>query len=114
MEDATIIGQEKGIDAIGFGELAAGAGKVARQAGIDDADGDAGLVQGSDEGLVVRPGGFADDVDGLGTFNKALAQESKAGGVIGNGGRELHAGTTQIDGEFGDIGAEVDRRGEHG
>ena len=89
MKDATIIGQEKGIDAIGFGELAPGTGEVAGQAGINDADGDIGLMEESDKGLVVRSGGFADDMDGLGAFAEASAQESKAVGIIGDGGREL-------------------------
>jgi len=94
--------------------LAAGPGEVARQAGVDYADEEARLMQGGDELPVVRPGGFADDVDRCPAAGEGLDQGSITGGSVGDGGGNGDMGTSQIDGEFGNIGAEVDRRGEHG
>ncbi len=71
-------------------------------------------MQRGDERLVVRSRGFADDVDRLRATPDDLHQGSITGGVIGNGDGNGEMGTTQIDGELGDIGTEVDRRGEHG
>ena len=111
---AAIIGQHQGVDLVRLGELAAGPGEVTRQTGVDHTDEDARLVQGGDERPVVRPGGFADDVDRRRAAQQGLDQGSITGGGVGDGGGDGELGTTQIDGEFGDIGAEVDRRGEHG
>ena len=108
------IGEQQGVDGIGLGEPAAGAGKVARQPGIDHTDQDIRLVQGGDERPVVGPGGFADDVDRRRTFSDDFDQDTVTGGVIGDGGGDGEMGTAQIDGEFGDIGTDIDRRGEHG
>ena len=71
-------------------------------------------MQGRDQGLVVRPGGFADDVDRRRTPGEDLDQGAITSRVIGNEGGNDELGTAQVDGELGDIGAEVDRRGEHG
>ncbi len=109
-----VVGQQQGIDGVGLGELATGPGKITRKARVDHADGDGRLVQGGDKLPVVRPGGFADDVDRCPAAGEDLDQGSITGGVIGDGGGNGELGATQVDGGFGDIGAEVDRRGEHG
>ena len=59
-----LIGQHPGVEAVGFGENATGAGKVAHLAGIDDADGQAALVAMSHEGALIAAGGFAHEMDG--------------------------------------------------
>jgi len=111
---AAVIGQKKSVDPVGLGQLAAGAGEVTRQPWVDHAHPHARLVQRGDQRLVVRPGGFADDVDRRRAAAQDLHQGSMTGGVIGDGGGNGEMGTTQIDGKLGDIGTEVDRRGEHG
>ncbi len=78
-----VIGEQRGINGIGLGEFVAGAG----QTRVDHADRDSGLVQGRDEGLLVRPGGFADDVNRPRTLAEAFKQEPKTGCGSGDGTR---------------------------
>jgi len=56
-------GQNGGIDVIGLGALAGGAGEVTDAGGVQDADGHAGLMQCRDDVPFVTAGGFADNVD---------------------------------------------------
>jgi len=109
-----VVCEQQGIDAVGLGELAAGSGEVTRQTWIDHTDGNLGMVKRGGERLVVRPGGFADDVNRPRTAGSELDQGSITSRAIGDGVGNGEMGTTQIDGGLGDIGTEVDRRGEHG
>ena len=54
------VGQQAGIERIGFGALSAQLGKGVRWAGVDQADGKARLRQGQREGPPVGTGGFHD------------------------------------------------------
>ena len=62
LERCAIGRKHGGINGIGLGALALGAGEVADAASFNDADGQAGGVEGAHDGLFVTAGGFADDM----------------------------------------------------
>jgi hypothetical protein len=112
LKASAVVGEDGGIDGVGLGEVAAGAGVVADQAGVEAADGDAGLVEGLEEEVFVAAGGFADDVD-AGDLREVAEELAVAGaGVVVAGVLEDRMGT-EVEGEFGDVEAEMDGRG-HG
>ncbi len=55
------LGQQRGIDPIGFGAQGAGFGEVPHPRGFDNRHGDAGLVAGGHDGLLITARGFTDD-----------------------------------------------------
>ena len=85
---------------------AAGAGKVAPLAWIDDADGETLRVQVLGKAVLIAAGGFADDGKRRGERLDASAEIGKASGVIGDG--EDLVENSAIDGRRGDIGSEID------
>jgi len=109
----TVIDEHESIDFIGLGELAASPGEVAHLAGVDDTHGDAGLVQGSDEGPVVGAGRFANDVDGV--FGQELEQGSKAYRMVFDEIGQGEPRASDLEGVLGDIDTDqVDRVSNHG
>ena len=61
LHDFAKMGQDAGIDGIGFGQLPSAFGEVAHLACIDDDGRQARGQQGADRGLLIRAGGFEDD-----------------------------------------------------
>ena len=58
----TIIGQGGGVQRIGFGPFSLGFGGCADVSGVDDRDGDVGVVEGLGHGRLVAACGLADDM----------------------------------------------------
>lgn len=108
MQALAISGQEGGIDLIGLGPLAGGAGEVANPGGIQDADQDGGLMQGSHNVSFVTAGGFTDDLNG-GVSGQEFQELAMAGGGVG----QVVETTVQVELQvkLGDIQARVDNRG---
>ena len=67
LQGLAVGGEDGGINVIGLGALAGGAGEVPDAGGVQDADGHVGFMQCRDDVAFVTAGGFADDVSaGLG------------------------------------------------
>ena len=60
-DDFAEVGEDAGVDGVGFGELAGALGEVANLAGVDDDGGQLGREQGADGGFLIRAGGLEDD-----------------------------------------------------
>ncbi len=63
LEEPAIVGQDEGVNAVGFGEQATGPGKVTHLAGIDQRERDLLLVEGFQEWIFISAGGFTDHLD---------------------------------------------------
>jgi hypothetical protein len=109
--DAAVFGKDEGIEPIGFGQEATGAGQIADLARVDHTDGDAMSVEIRDEGSLITAA-FANDVHLAVGSGEAAAQEGEAGGRIGNG--EVLLLEVALDGGLGEVCAEIDKRRRHG
>ena len=108
---AAILGEDRGIDGIGFGPLALGAGEVADPGGFDNGDGEVGGLHRADHGLLIAAGGFADEV-GARVGPEQLEELGVTSAVIGEG-VEL-AGEVELQRKLGNIQADIeDRRVVH-
>lgn len=106
------VSQHPGIELISFGENAPGAGKVADLARVDDAYGNLLVVEKSNELVLVAAGGLTDHMDLVSLEPFGAGEElGKAAGVVGDG--ESLIKQTAINGRFGHIGAEINRRRRH-
>jgi len=110
----TVIGQGKSVDGVCFGEFTPCASEVAGLSRVDHTDNHLCVMEGGDEGFVVRPRRFTDDMNRRRTFAENFEQPSKPGWGIWDGGRQSEAGATQFDGILGNIRADVDRMSNHG
>jgi hypothetical protein len=63
LQGLTIGGEDGGINVIGLGPLAGGAGEVADAGGVQDADGHLNFVEGGNDVTFVTAGGFTDDLN---------------------------------------------------
>jgi len=63
MEGSAIGGQEGGVDGIGLGAQTLSVGKVAGAGRLNNADGDARLLQGTGGPLFIPPGGLTNDMN---------------------------------------------------
>src|ERR1017187_4199404 len=61
LEKLSVFGEGGATQPIRFGEQSLGAGKLAGMAGIEERDGQGGLVEGLQQEVFVTAGGFADD-----------------------------------------------------
>jgi hypothetical protein len=77
-------GEDLGIEAIGFGELAEAAGKVADLPGVDACDVEAGVKELNDDSSLVTAGGLNDDEAGA-EGTEPLDDLCDALGVVGTG-----------------------------
>jgi hypothetical protein len=114
METASVIGQDRRIDFIGLGQAILGAGKIARAAGVDHADGQAGGVERGDKIAVVPAGGLADDLHGTRGPREGLDQRAIARGGVGDGPGQGQLAAGELDLVLGHIGPDIDRGGDHG
>ena len=105
LEVCAVFGQHGGVNGIGLGALALGAGEVTDTPGFDNADRNACRLQGAHDRLFVTAGGFADDM-GVGMRAQAFQQLGMALGVIGQGVET--AGEMQLQRELGNIKADVE------
>ena len=76
------LGDDGGVDRVGFGSPATGPGVMPDASGLDDAGGDPRCPDGADRGLFVTAGGLTDELDG-GMFLEEAYQSAVAGGRIG-------------------------------
>jgi len=103
------VGQDRGIEAVGFGEMALGAREIAHVTGIDDSDGESGGLEGGAGGAFIAAGGFTDDLERT-ERAQPTQQGALAGSVIGEL-PHLWARRTwdmQVEGGFGDIHSDID------
>ena len=63
-EKAAVLGEDDGIDGVGLGEDAFGAGQIADSAGVHEGDRNLGEVEGLEEGVLIAAGGLANELDG--------------------------------------------------
>src|ERR1035437_4694463 len=100
-----VFGQHGGINGIGFWALALGGGEGTDAPGFDDADGNAGRLQGPHDRLFVTAGGFAND-GRSGITAQAFEELGVAFGFIG---QEVETtGEMQLQIELGNIEADVE------
>ena len=100
-----VSGEDGGINVIGLGALAGGAGEVADAGGIQNTDRHFGFMQGGDHVAFVTAGGFADDMDaGLGNqeFKQAAMTDGSVGQVV-----DL-TGEVELQVQLGNVQARVD------
>ena len=71
--DLAEVGDDGGVEAVGFGEQAHAFGEVADLPGVDGDGGEPGGQQGGDGGFLVGPGRFADDP--LGSVRRSPGDE---------------------------------------
>ena len=101
------LGENVGINGIGFGELSGGFGEVAGAFGLDDSDLDAGFFECKGDGAFKAPGGFEDDAD-VGGFggegSECFDEESVSGGrvvevqgLVGGLNADIECGASDID-----------------
>ena len=105
VEGLAIIGQNLGIEGIGFGALALGTSEKPDASRVKDADGDGGLVQGRDQFAFITAGGFTDDLD-----SRDFGQEFKQSAIAGVGvGQVMEAtGQVKLQVKLGNIQADID------
>jgi hypothetical protein len=60
-DDFAEMGEDTGVDGVGFGELTGAFGEVTDLPGVDDDGGQLGGEQGTDRGFLIRAGGLEDD-----------------------------------------------------
>src|SRR5579859_3911987 len=101
----TVGRQDGGVNGIGLGALAGGAGEVPDTGGVQDADRNLGFMQCRDNVAFVTAGGFTDDLDsGLG--GQKFQQPPVAGGGVG---QVVEAtGQVKLQVKLGNIQAGVD------
>lgn len=104
LEDPAVVAQDRGVEGVGLGAQALGAGEVAHAPGFDHADGNLRGLEGADHGLFVAAGGLADDVR-AGPRAQELAQPGVALGVVGEG--VGLAGQVELQGSLGHVEADV-------
>ena len=109
----SVIGNNAGVEAVGFGENTPGTGKVADLARVDDAYYDVVSVKVIDQGILVSAGGFANDVDApMSQGPESVAEFGESTGSIRDS--EGLVEETTVDCSFGDIGSEIDTVWNHG
>ena len=105
------MGQDGGVDGVGLGELAGGAGEVADLTRVDDGDGDADGGEGGGDGHLESAGCFEDD-EGDAQGQEPLDEVGVPGGVVG-----VLESTAGVEGAvelgLGDVDANEEGRG-HG
>ena len=105
LKGGAIVGEDGGIDGIGFGALALGAGEIADSAGFQDADGEVGGLEHTHDGLFVTAGGFTDDV-GVGVGTEEFEELGMTFGIIGHGVEVT--GQMQLQRKLGNIEADME------
>lgn len=105
LERRAIFGQHGGVNRIGLGALALGAGEVADAPGLDDADRNVRGMEDADDGLFVTAGGFANEVR-VGMRPQVFEELGVTFGVIGE---EVEtASEMELQRELGNIEADVE------
>jgi len=105
LQGPAIGGQDGGINVVGLGSLAGGAGEVANPGGVQDADRNLGFMQRGDDVALVTAGGFADDLDaGLGS--QEFEQSAVTSGGVGQAVDTT--GQVELQVELGNIQAGVE------
>ena len=105
LQGLAVGGENSGINVIGLGALAGGAGEVPDAGGVQDADGHIGFMQGRDDVTFVAAGGFADDVS-AGLAGQEFQQSAMTGGGVG---QVVDAtGEVELQVKLGNIQARVD------
>jgi hypothetical protein len=113
LEEPAIVGQDEGINTVGFGEQATGPGKITHLAGIDQRERDLILVEGLQEWIFISTGSFTDHLDRT-AATAEVAQEALMTLVIMR--KSVSGQVCQragIEGEFGNIQAQIERRSFH-
>jgi hypothetical protein len=108
LEALTVIGEHTRVNAVVFGPLALGFGGVADLGGIDQGDGDFGLVHGLEQWTFIPSGGFTNDVESAGRL-KLVTEFCKAFNVIAD--FDLTAFEIHLEGGFGDVNSDMDGNG---
>jgi hypothetical protein len=105
LERRAVGGQHGGVNGIGLGALALGAGEVAHPPGFDNADRDARGVEDAHDGLFITAGGFANEVD-VGMRPQMFEQLGVAFGIIGQ--EVKTACEMELQRELGNVQADVE------
>ncbi len=105
LQGPAISREHGGIDAIGFGALALSPGKVPNPGWIQNADGNASLLQYRDDVALVTAGGFTDDL-GTGMSRQEFKEAAMAGGGLRQIVNAIHQVELQV--KLGNIQARVD------
>ena len=104
-KSGTIGGEDGGIDGIGLGPPALGAGKVPDTTRFNDADGEVGSLQGPHHPLFITAGGLADHM-GSRVATKEFEELGMAFGIIGDGVET--AGEVELQRKLGNIQADME------
>ena len=100
-----IVGEHQGINGVGLGPLAFGLSGGAHLCGINDGDGEFGLLQALDQGLFISPGCFADDVGARNSLEFFAQFRSTSGCIIQF---DLSATQMHLEGGLSDINSDID------
>ena len=106
-EQAGVSGQETSVDAVIFGEQAAGQGEVADACGLDACDREVAVQGGVEDRAFVSAGGFQDDEGGMEWF-ESIQERDDAGGIVGEGLDRVDAVDGEVELVLGDVDAQVD------
>ena len=85
LERASVVGEHVGVERIGLGQQASGSGEVAGLSRVEQGEGDAGLVQGCEQVMLVAAGGLADDLEGGGKLAQSGDKGAMSCGGVGIG-----------------------------
>jgi hypothetical protein len=102
LQDASIGGEHRGVQRIGLGQLAAGAGEGAHAGGVEHRDGQAPRVGEGDQRTFVAAGGFHAEV---GCGGQPARERGQAGGVIGHA--QSAGGQVAVEVELAHVDADV-------
>jgi hypothetical protein len=109
VDDAAILGEDGGVESVGLGQEALGAGEVADAARVEEAEGDLGGMEGGREVVLIAAGGLAEDVDGARDAVEKSAESLEACGIVAEDAAWDPGVRTEVEGVFGDIDADVGR-----
>jgi hypothetical protein len=104
-EVGAIVGEDGGIDGIGFGAPALGPGEVTDAAGFDDADGNIGGLKRQHDRLFIAAGGFTNDVRSA-VRAQQFEELGMTFGIIGEGVET--AGEVELQRKLGNIEADME------
>lgn len=102
---AAKFGQQLRVDAVGFGALGAGFGKVPHARRFDNGHREVGLMQRGDDALLITTGSFADHEQRLGKRFELRDQAAMARRGIGQG--EVEVLEVYLERAFGNIQSDI-------
>ena len=106
-DDFAEMGEDAGVDGVGFGELTGALGEVADLTGVDNDRRQVGGEQGADGGFLIRAGGLEDD--SLGREGSDPGNELfNAGGRVGESFAQVSGSDMSVEKIFADVDADVE------